>query len=111
MLPEVPGLFQYYQDWGLISGDEVDGGFVPTFKGGLVFDTRDNRPNPMKGMWTEAVVEASPKILGAESSFANAESDPTTVFHAGSPQSCLWYTGWPTRPPSQATYLSITRHR
>lgn len=69
-LPEVPGLFQHYKDWGIISGDEVDGGFVPTFKGGVVFDSRDNRPNPMKGVWTEAVVEASPEILGAESSFA-----------------------------------------
>ncbi|MDP2890043.1 MAG: BamA/TamA family outer membrane protein [Bacteroidota bacterium] len=69
-LAEEPGLFEKYQDWGIISGDEVDGGFVPTFKGGIVFDTRDNQPNPMKGVWTEAVVEASPKILGAESSFS-----------------------------------------
>ncbi|MDP3435024.1 MAG: BamA/TamA family outer membrane protein, partial [Bacteroidota bacterium] len=67
---ELPGLFEKYQDWGIISGDEVDGGFVPTFKGGIVFDTRDNQPNPMKGVWTEAVIEASPKILGAESSFS-----------------------------------------
>ncbi|MDO8930420.1 MAG: BamA/TamA family outer membrane protein, partial [Bacteroidota bacterium] len=67
---EQPGLFEKYQDWGIISGDEVDGGFVPTFKGGIVFDTRDNQPNPMKGVWTEAVIEASPKILGAESSFS-----------------------------------------
>ena len=65
-----PGLYEKYQDWGIISGDEVDGGFVPTFKGGIVFDTRDNQPNPMKGVWTEAVIEASPKILGAESSFS-----------------------------------------
>jgi hypothetical protein len=67
---EQPGLFEKYQDWGIICGNEVDGGFVPTFKGGIVFDTRDNQPNPMKGVWTEAVVEASPKILGAESSFS-----------------------------------------
>jgi len=65
-----PGLYEKYQDWGIISGDEVDGGFVPTFKGGVVFDTRDNQPNPMKGVWTEAVIEAAPKILGAESSFS-----------------------------------------
>lgn len=67
---QAPGLYEKYQQWGIISGDEVDGGFVPTFKGGIVFDTRDNQPNPMKGVWTEAVVEASPKILGAESSFS-----------------------------------------
>jgi len=65
-----PGLYEKYQQWGIISGDEVDGGFVPTFKGGIVFDTRDNRANPMKGVWAEAVIEASPKILGSESSFS-----------------------------------------
>jgi hypothetical protein len=69
-LPQTDGLYEKYQDWGIISGDEVDGGFVPTFKGGIVFDTRDNQPNPMKGVWTEAVIEAAPKILGAESSFS-----------------------------------------
>jgi hypothetical protein len=70
VLPDTLGLFGKYKKWGIISGDEVDGGFVPTFKAGIVFDTRDNRPNPMKGIWTEAVVEGAPKILGAESSFA-----------------------------------------
>ncbi|MBV5314075.1 MAG: BamA/TamA family outer membrane protein [Prolixibacteraceae bacterium] len=65
-----PGLYEKYQQWGIISGDEVDGGFVPTFKGGIVLDTRDNQPNPMKGVWTEAVIEVAPKILGAESSFS-----------------------------------------
>jgi hypothetical protein len=69
-LPQTDGLYEKYQQWGIISGDEVDGGFVPTFKGGIVFDTRDNRANPMKGVWTEAVIEASPKILGSESSFS-----------------------------------------
>lgn len=69
-LPQTDGLYEKYQQWGIISGDEVDGGFVPTFKGGIVFDTRDNRANPMKGVWAEAVIEASPKILGSESSFS-----------------------------------------
>lgn len=69
-LPKTDGLYEKYKQWGIISGDEVDGGFVPTFKGGIVFDTRDNQPNPMKGVWTEAVIEVSPKILGAEGSFS-----------------------------------------
>lgn len=67
---DVPGLYENYKQWGIISGDETDGGFVPTFKAGIVFDSRDNQPNPMKGIWTEAVIEAAPKILGAESSFS-----------------------------------------
>lgn len=69
-LPKTDGLYEKYKQWGIISGNEVDGGFVPTFKGGIVFDTRDNQPNPMKGVWTEAVIEVSPKILGAEGSFS-----------------------------------------
>ncbi|MCG6189291.1 Omp85 family outer membrane protein [Maribellus maritimus] len=67
---EEPGLYEKYQQWEVISEEESDGGFVPTFKAGLVYDTRDNRPNPMKGIWTEAVVVGSPEFLGGESSFA-----------------------------------------
>jgi len=67
---DVPGLYENYKKWGIISGDETDGGFVPTFKGGIVYDSRDNQPHPMHGVWTEAVVEVSPKILGAEGSFS-----------------------------------------
>jgi hypothetical protein len=65
-----PGLYKKYQEWGIISAEEADGGFVPTLKAGLVYDSRDNRPNPMRGIWTEAVVEGAPEFLGAESSFA-----------------------------------------
>jgi outer membrane protein assembly factor BamA len=70
VLPDVPGLYEHYIDWGIIKEEEADGGFVPTFKGGLVWDTRDNKPNPMKGIWAEAVLLVSPNILGAESSFS-----------------------------------------
>lgn len=70
ILPNVDGLYERYLDWGIIKADEADGGFVPTFKAGLVFDTRDNKPNPMKGVWTEAVLVVSPEMLGAESSFS-----------------------------------------
>jgi len=70
VLPDTLGLFQRYQKWGIITPEEVNGGFVPTVKGGIVFDSRDNRPNPMKGIWTEAVIEGAPEFLGSESSFA-----------------------------------------
>ena len=43
----------------MISEEEANGGFVPALKAGLVFDSRDNRPNPMKGIWTEAVIEGA----------------------------------------------------
>ncbi|HNX79533.1 MAG TPA: BamA/TamA family outer membrane protein [Prolixibacteraceae bacterium] len=71
-LKPIDGLYTIYKNLGIINTEEKDGGFVPTFKAGLVFDTRDNRPNPMKGVWTEAVIEVAPKILGAESYFTRA---------------------------------------
>ncbi len=70
LLPDVEGLYEKYQKWGIISEDEAEGGFVPELKAGVVFDTRDNRPNPMKGIWSEAVIMAAPEFLGANSSFA-----------------------------------------
>jgi hypothetical protein len=69
ILPDVAGLYEKYQEWGVISAEEANGGFVPTIKAGAVYDSRDNRPNPMKGVWTEAVLEGAPQFLGAESSF------------------------------------------
>ncbi|WP_297093364.1 BamA/TamA family outer membrane protein [uncultured Draconibacterium sp.] len=66
---EAPGLYEIYRDWGIISDEDADGGFVPTVKAGVVYDTRDNEPNPMKGMWTEAVLLGSPEFLGGEHSF------------------------------------------
>lgn len=70
VLPDVDGLYEHYQQWGIISAKEANGGFVPTIKGGIVYDSRNNRPNPMEGIWTEAVVEGAPEFLGSESSFA-----------------------------------------
>ncbi len=69
ILRDVPGLYEHYLDWGIIPGKEADGGFVPAIKTGLVYDTRDNRPNPMRGVWTEAVLEGVPGFFGAENSF------------------------------------------
>lgn len=68
-LPDVNTLYDEYVDWGIIPEQEKNGGFVPLLKAGLVFDTRDNEPNPMKGVWTEAFIFGAPKFLGAESNF------------------------------------------
>lgn len=64
-----PGLYEKYIAWGLITQKEANGGFIPEIKGGIVYDTRDNMPNPMKGIWTEAVLACVPKFVGAESGF------------------------------------------
>ncbi len=65
----MPGLFKYYQDLGLISANEADGGWVNIVKVGVTWDSRDNRPNPMKGIWTEMGVEIAPKFLGNDWGF------------------------------------------
>jgi hypothetical protein len=65
-----PGLFEKYQQWGLINPQEADGGFIPEIKAGLVYDTRDFKPNPMRGMWAEVVIAVAPHFLGAETGFS-----------------------------------------
>ena len=68
---EQPGLYELYRDsLGLISANEADGGWVNTLKFGVEWDSRDNKPNPMKGMWTEMGVELSPKFMGSDWGFA-----------------------------------------
>jgi hypothetical protein len=70
MLPDnIPGLYELYQNWNILTPEESDGGLINTVKAGLTYDTRDNRPNPMKGIWTEAGIETSQKFLGSEFTF------------------------------------------
>ncbi|HQO49502.1 MAG TPA: hypothetical protein PK939_03680, partial [Bacteroidales bacterium] len=63
-LPDVPGLYDKYVEWGVIDEGEKDGGWSNYLKVGLVFDTRDFEPNPMKGIWSEVVLFAAPGFLG-----------------------------------------------
>ncbi|RKD86518.1 Omp85 family outer membrane protein [Mangrovibacterium diazotrophicum] len=68
-LPDIAGLYNIYQQWGLVGSEEANGGNIPALRGGLIYDSRDFRAIPGKGIWSEAVLEYVPKILGAESSF------------------------------------------
>lgn len=70
MVPDIEGLYEKYHRWGLISARDFDGGFVSSLKFGLIYDTRDNEPNPMKGMWSEAGIEIAASYLGTESPFS-----------------------------------------
>jgi len=63
-LPDTMLLFDKYRDWGIISPKEVAGGVIPSVKTGLIYDSRDNEPNPMKGLWSEALLFCVPKIVG-----------------------------------------------
>ncbi len=63
-LPDTELLYDKYIQWGLIKPDEKNGGKTPYLKAGIIYDSRDNEPNPMKGIWTEILLFTSPKILG-----------------------------------------------
>lgn len=62
LLPDTAGIFEKYNDWGIIDPLERDGGSFTVFKLGLVYDSRDNEPLPTRGIWTEAVLVTAPKF-------------------------------------------------
>lgn len=57
-------LYSLYQDWGIISEDEANGGLVSALKAGLMYDSRNVENNPTRGIWAEAHIIAAPKFLG-----------------------------------------------
>ncbi|MBU1010092.1 MAG: hypothetical protein KKD74_08155 [Bacteroidetes bacterium] len=63
----VPGLYENYVNWGLIEAGEAKGGSFLGIKAGLVYDSRDFQPNPMRGTWTDAILYVAP---AATSSFS-----------------------------------------
>ena len=64
-----PTLYEEYLDAGIISEDQSEGGMNNMLKMGIVYDTRDNEPNPMSGIWTEALVLTAPGFLGNDFAF------------------------------------------
>jgi len=64
MLPDTNLLYDYYTDWGIIPEEQVKGGTTSLLKMGLVYDTRDNEPNPMRGMWTDLQFLLAPAFFG-----------------------------------------------
>jgi len=69
-LPEITIMYDDYVTRGTISADEALGGNTNYVKLGLVYDTRDNEPNPMSGIWTEALVTVVPSGLGNDFSYS-----------------------------------------
>jgi outer membrane protein assembly factor BamA len=64
LLPAIGGgLYGDFIKWGLIPANQVNGGNTTIFKLGAIYDTRDNEPNPMKGIWTELQFLAAPGFL------------------------------------------------
>lgn len=66
-LPDVEGgLYgRYAYQWNIIPDDQRHGGTTTLLKGGLMYDTRDNEPNPMRGIWTEVLFFYAPNFLGS----------------------------------------------
>lgn len=62
-LPDTPGLFNLYTGWDILSPTEVDGGTNNYVKLGFIYDTRDNEPNPMKGIWSEVIFLVAPGFI------------------------------------------------
>ncbi|NPD46987.1 MULTISPECIES: BamA/TamA family outer membrane protein [unclassified Lentimicrobium] len=62
-IDSMPGLYERYQEWGLIDAKTKDGGMVMGLKAGLVYDSRDNRAHPTKGIWTEAGLFFAPSFI------------------------------------------------
>jgi len=62
-LTDTTTLFDNYVSWGIISEAEKDGGNANFLKAGVIYDTRDNEANPMKGMWSEALITYAPGFL------------------------------------------------
>ena len=63
-LPDVPGLYEEYVNWGIITDKEKNGGLNNLIKLGLIYDTRDNEPNPMHGIWSEIILAMAPGMIG-----------------------------------------------
>ncbi len=55
-LPDTTTLYDEYINLGIIPENDADGGQTTFLKGGFVYDSRDNEPNPMSGLWTEALI-------------------------------------------------------
>ena len=56
-------LFEKYKRWGLINSVEAPGGSINYLKIGLKYDSRDQLACPMKGVFTEVVIQSAPKFL------------------------------------------------
>ncbi len=72
LLPDTALLYDKYVKavsdggWEIIPSDQAKGGNTTLLKLGLVYDTRDNEPNPMKGIWTDVQFLIAPKFLSSD---------------------------------------------
>ena len=68
-LPHVDGLYDDYVKWGLIDANEKNGNRLNFLSLGTVIDTRDNEPNPNRGIWSEAILAVAPGAVNPKEGF------------------------------------------
>ncbi len=61
----IPGLYENYQTWGLIPAEDKNGGQVFGVKAGLMYDSRNVRAHPTKGIWTEIGLFYAPNFANS----------------------------------------------
>lgn len=69
LLNDITGLYEQFVSQGYIPSSQANGGAVTNFSVGIVADTRDNEPNPNKGIWSEAMLISSPGFLWNDNPF------------------------------------------
>lgn len=57
--PEVQGLYEKYQNWGIIKQNEAHGGWHPYVRAGITYDSRNARSNPSKGIYADVFLTYS----------------------------------------------------
>lgn len=58
-------LYERYHAWGIIDDGEYKGGSINYAKIGVKYDSRDQRANPAKGVWTEIILQSAPGFINA----------------------------------------------
>lgn len=56
-------LYDLYRKYGIIDADESGGGNHIELRTGLVYDTRDNEPDPSEGIYADLLLYGSPDII------------------------------------------------
>ncbi len=72
LLPDTATLFDIYKQYNVLQAGQFNGGNTQLLKAGLVWDTRNNEANPDNGIWTEALVIATPSFMGNKYSYTAA---------------------------------------
>ena len=70
--PNAGSLYENYKDWGLISKDEMNGGWHPYARAGISYDTRDKRQGPNRGIYADAFFTYSAAFNAAYGQQASA---------------------------------------